>query len=36
MDAPVIGAPEGECIQGTAMDVGTTDKVKKGEEENQD
>ena len=29
MEAPVIGAPEGECIQGTAMDVGTTDKVEK-------
>ena len=33
MDAPVIGAPEGECIQGTAMDVGATDKTKKGEDD---
>ena len=29
MEAPVIGAPEGECVQGTAMDVDTDDKQTK-------
>ena len=36
MDAPVIGAPEGECIQGTAMDVGATDKQSKEDKQQEE
>ncbi len=34
MENPMIGAPEGEIIQGTAMDIGEEKDAKdKGEEE---
>ena len=36
MEAPVIGAPEGECIQGTAMDVGATDKQSKEDKQQEE
>ncbi len=34
MESPVIGAPEGEIIQGTAMDIGE-EKDEKGKGENE-
>ena len=37
MEAPVISAPEGECVIGEAMDVtGENEKQKKGKDQTPD
>ena len=36
MEAPVFGQPEGECVQGTAMELDGGDKLKKEDMQEQE